>query len=82
MYASTILQTLLFFFYIVAFLPPLEWRQFPFLIWIPSYLDIAGQIWGRKRANSKLSISGQIVENWIFFPTTPILQFLDLWDLR
>ena len=73
MYASTILQTLLFFFYIVAFLPPLEWRQFPFLIWIPSYPDIIGQIWGKKRANSKISISGEIVENQIFFPMILIL---------
>jgi hypothetical protein len=47
-----------------------------------SYPDIAGQIWGRKRVNSKISISGEIVENKIFFPMKLILQFLDLWDLR
>jgi hypothetical protein len=71
-----------FFSCTLAFLPPAELKKFPSLFCIPSYPDIAGQIWSRKCVNSKISISGEIVENRIFFLATLILQFLDLWDLR
>ena len=75
--------SLFFSFIFWPFYPQMERRKFPSMFCIPSYPDIAGQIWSRKHVNSKISISGEILENWIFFPTTLILITRDsLWSAR
>jgi hypothetical protein len=62
-----------------------RWKEENFLLCFVflSYPGIVGQIWGRQRANSNNSISGEIVENQIFFQQNRSCNFWtsETWDM-